>query len=123
MQTLNPFDKTDSLADKAANSVDHAIKSTQRVANEALDGLASGVEHLRDQAAPLLNGASDGVKDFAQHGMDKLRADAQYVQNQAVHMRDEASDYIKNDPLKAMLIAAATGAAIMAIYSMFSRAR
>jgi len=45
------------------------------------------------------------------------------VRHQAVHMRDEAAHYIKNDPLKAMLIAAAAGAAMMAIYSVFSRGR
>jgi ElaB/YqjD/DUF883 family membrane-anchored ribosome-binding protein len=123
MHTLKPSDKAEGLADQAANSVNHAIKSTHRVANEALEGLANGVENLRHQAAPLLSGASDEIKDFARHGMDSMRSEARHVQHQAVHMRDEAAHYIKNDPLKAVLIAAASGAAIVAIYSVFSRSR
>ena len=40
MITKEPHRTQPPLADQAAHSADHAIKATQRVANQALDGLS-----------------------------------------------------------------------------------
>lgn len=52
------------------------------------------------------------------------------VQEGAVQLRNKAQDagdvtvrYIQTDPIKAVLIAAATGAALMALAGLISRAR
>ncbi|MBK5105673.1 MAG: hypothetical protein JJE42_15615, partial [Burkholderiales bacterium] len=42
-------EETNAVVEKAAQSADEAIKSTQRVANETLDSLADGVEDARQQ--------------------------------------------------------------------------
>jgi ElaB/YqjD/DUF883 family membrane-anchored ribosome-binding protein len=78
------------LAEYAAQSADLAIKSTQRVAHDALDNLHDASRQLQNKA----QGASDST----------VR-------------------YIKHEPVKAMLIAAATGAALMALISLLSHSR
>ena len=61
MLISNPSEQSNRIADQAAMSADHAIRSTQRVANEALDSLAGSVQDMRHQAAPLLNRATEQV--------------------------------------------------------------
>jgi ElaB/YqjD/DUF883 family membrane-anchored ribosome-binding protein len=104
--------------DQATQSADLAIKSTQRVANETLDGIAGGVQNLHDQAAPMINRAADQVSAFAHRSADSVRDGTQQLRDGAHHASEYTSNYIKNEPVKAMLIAAATGAALMALISL-----
>jgi ElaB/YqjD/DUF883 family membrane-anchored ribosome-binding protein len=78
------------LAEQAVQSAEHAIKSTRRLANEALD-------NVRDGSRQLLH--------------------------KAQHASDHTADAIRDDPLKAILIAAATGAALMALVSLVNHSR
>ena len=104
-------------------SADSAIKSTQRVTNEALDSLAGSVQDLRHQATPLLNRATEQASAMAQRGMDAVRDGSQQLRDKALRASDGTVSYIKDEPVKAMLIAAATGAALMAMASLMSRSR
>lgn len=118
-----PFQEADNLADHAALSADQAIRSTQRVTNDALNSLAGTVQDLRHQASPLLQRASDQASALAQRGVDAVLDGSQKVRDQARHASDSTQDYIKAEPIKAVLIAAATGAALMALVGLMSRSR
>jgi len=109
------------MADQAAKSADHAIRSTQRVANEALDGLAGGVQDLRHQAAPLLNRVGEQAGAMAQRGVDAVRDSSAQLREKALQAQDTTVSYIKDEPIKAMLIAAGAGAALMAVLSLMTR--
>ncbi len=117
------FENSNGLVDHAAQAADNAIKATQRTANEALDGLAGSVREARDEAAPLFNRATEQASAYAQRGVNALREGSQAVRDSAVHASDRTTMYIKDEPLKAMLIAAATGAALMALVGMLGRSR
>ena len=123
MTTPKTLDAPNGLVDQAARSADHAIKSTQRVANEALDGLAVSVQDVHHRAAPMLSRASEQANALAQRGMDALRDGSHQVRERAVHASDTTVAYIKDEPIKSMLIAAATGAALMALVGLMSRSR
>ena len=109
------------LADQAAKSADQAIRSTQRVANEALDGLAGSVQDLRQQAAPMLNRVGEQAGAMAQRGVDAVRDGSAHLREKALQAQDTTVSYIKDEPVKAMLIAAAAGAALMAVLSLMTR--
>ena len=111
------------LADQAAQTADQAIKATQRVANEALDKLAGSVQDMRHQAAPLLNRATDQAAAMAQRGVDAVREGSQQLRDKALRASDNTVSYVRGEPVKAMLIAAATGAALMALISLMTRSR
>jgi ElaB/YqjD/DUF883 family membrane-anchored ribosome-binding protein len=98
-----------------------ALKSTRRVANEALESLAGAVQDLQ-QVEPLLNRARDQVSALARRGVDSVHDASQQLRDRAQHASDETVNYIKDEPIKAILIAAATGAALMALIS-YSRSR
>ncbi len=123
MISSKPYEPSNTLADQAAHSADNAIRSTQQVANHAFDGLAVKVQDVRDQATPLLNRASEQASALAQRGLDAVRDSSQQLRDKAVRASDTTVQYIKDEPVKAMLIAAATGAALMALVSLMGRSR
>ena len=121
MPAFKLAEQTNNLADQAAISADSAIKSTQRVTNEALDSLAGSVQDLRQQAAPLLERASTQASALARRSVDTVRDTAQQLRERALRASDSTVNYIKDEPVKAMLIAAATGAGLMALLSLMTR--
>ena len=122
--TLHPLG-TDApnLADQAADRANSAIRSTQNVTNAAFDRLTDKVEDVRDQAAPLINRLSSQAETAARRGLDAVRDTSAQVRETALKASDSTVAYIKDEPLKAMLIAAATGAALMALVSLLGRSR
>ena len=121
MTPNKPYEQSNSIVDQAALSADQAIKSTQRLANDAMDNLAGSVQDLRQQATPLLNRATEQASELAQRGIDAVRDGSKQLRERALQASDSTSNYIKDDPLKAVLIAAATGAALMALVSLLGR--
>jgi len=110
-------------ADHAALSVDQAIKATQRAANEALDSLAVTVQDYRHQATPLLRRANDRAIALARRGVDAVRGGSRQLRSAAIRTSDHTLDYVKDEPVKAMLIAAAAGAALVALVGFVTRER
>ena len=123
MLTSKPFDTKPATnpADQAAQTADSAIKSTQRAANAALDSLSNTVQDVRDQAAPAYDRLKGQTQDLANRGMEALRDTTRQVRDTATKASDQTLGYIKDEPLKAVLIAAATGAALMALISLMGR--
>ena len=123
MTTNTPFEQSNSLADQASHTADSAIRSSQRVANEAINSLAGSAQDLRNEVAPLINRAGDQASALAQRGVNAVRDGSQHLRDTAQRATDGTVMYIKDEPLKSMLIAAATGAALMALVGMLSRSR
>jgi ElaB/YqjD/DUF883 family membrane-anchored ribosome-binding protein len=78
----------------------------------APDGLAGTVEGIRHQAAEL-----------AQRGVQAVRDSSEQLREKAAHAGDRTVGYIRDEPVKAMMIAAATGAALMALLGLLTRSR
>ena len=93
----------------------------QRAADSALDSLSSKVEDLRGQAAPLLNRVSSQAEAAARRGIEAVRDTSQQLREKALRASDSAVGYVKDEPIKAMLIAAATGALLMGLVALLSR--
>ncbi len=90
----NTSDLTHSLIDQTAQSAGSAIQTTQRVANDAVESLSHSLQSAQTQ-----------IRDGAHHASDKTVA------------------YIREEPVKSMLIAAATGAALMALARAINQPR
>jgi ElaB/YqjD/DUF883 family membrane-anchored ribosome-binding protein len=111
------------LAEHAADSADQALQASQRAAVSALDGLAASVQHARREASSLLGHAGSQAGDLAQHSVDALRDGARQLRLQARRARRESVAYIQDEPVKAVLIAAAAGAALVALLALLGRPR
>jgi len=64
-----------------------------------------------DQFAPLVEQASQTVD----HAIDNLRETAHQLRLKADHASDTTVNYIRHKPVRSVLIAAATGAVLMAL--------
>lgn len=85
-----PTEMTNALIDQATHAADQVAKTSQQLANSALEGVRNTSHQLRVKAE---------------------------------HASDNTVRYVQHEPVKAMLMAAATGAALMALVSLISRAR
>lgn len=91
--SYNPTtDASNSLMAHAVQSADEAVQSTQRLANQAVNGVTNSFQSAGKQ-----------VRDSAHLASDKTVA------------------YIREEPVKSMLIAAATGAALAVLASLAAR--
>jgi len=86
--------------------------TTHDTLTKALDGAMPPLKRVADQAA-----------DLARRGVDAFTESTHAVRRQAVHASDSTRHYIRDEPMKAVLIAAATGAALMALVTLLSRSR
>jgi ElaB/YqjD/DUF883 family membrane-anchored ribosome-binding protein len=112
---------THNTADGAAQSIEHAVQSTQRTADQALDRLAGTPNELRPQVAPLLERAGEQAGALAQRSADAVRERAQQLRAQTTRVSDGTLNYIKDEPVKAVLIAAAAGAALVALLGLLRK--
>ena len=105
------------IADQASRTADQAIDATRNMVGQKMDGMADTVKSMHDQTAPLLDRASE----VAKRGVNAARERSNELMSKATQASDTTVNYIKDEPVKAMLIAAATGAALMALMSVMSR--
>ncbi len=111
------------FADAIARSAQRAVQSTQRGANETLDSLSGAIEDVRREASPTLDEAGERLASLAEQGAEAIRGTTHAVRERARHASDTTLDYIRNEPLKAVLIAAATGAVLMALIDFIRNSR
>lgn len=88
-----PVENSRAIADQASQSVDHVIKATQR------------------------------VSDMAHRGMDSVRERSHQLRVKADRASESTVSFIRQEPVKSVLIAAVTGAALVALVSLVNRSR
>jgi ElaB/YqjD/DUF883 family membrane-anchored ribosome-binding protein len=124
MTTIKSVQDTASqLADDATKSADDAIKSTQHAANNALDKLSDKLHDASDQAAPMIGRLSSQAEALTRKTVDAVREGSRRARVQATNAANSTVSYIKEEPVKSVLIAAAAGAALFAIAKLVSRHR
>lgn len=123
MAFTSSSDKSGNLIDQASHSADQAIRATQQAANGAVDSVGNALQDLRQQTAPVLERASEQVSAMAHRGLESVRETTHQLRVKAEHASDSTVGYIRQEPVKAVLIAAATGAALMALISLVARSR
>ena len=100
------------LAEQANRRVEGVIRSSQLAAHQAVDHLADGAEHLAARTDRM-----------AQRGADVLRDGADQLRERARHAADSTLVHIRQEPLKAVLIAGAIGAALGALFTLLGSMR
>ncbi len=104
--------------DLAADTTKGAIHSTQQSAHGILDKASDKVEEARSQLKPAMDNVSDAFTSATEKARVALHDATEQLRTQARVASDMAVAYTKDEPLKAMLIAAATGAFLMGLVSM-----
>lgn len=81
-----------------------------------IDRAANATVHAAEVAA-------QGAEGAAQRGVAAVRSGSQQFLDRAHTASDRTFGYIQHEPVKSMLIAAATGAALMALVGLLTRQR
>lgn len=111
------------LADRAAVKAESAIDSTRKAVNSGLDSLESGVDELRSAAPTAFSRAAAQVEELTRRSVDRARDAGQQVKEQVTRAQDVSVGYIRDEPVKSVLIAAATGAAVAILVGWLARSR
>ena len=104
-------------AQKAAEGADQAIRSTQRFANETLDHLSDTVQ--RTPAA--VRETATSAERLAMHSAEALQNHAHDLRYQALMASQQARQKIQHDPLTSVVLAAALGAGLTALWFWLAR--
>ena len=109
--------------DRVADTASNAIRATRGASNAAFDKMSNTVDNLHTEAAPVIGTLADQAATAAQRSADFVRETSMQMRDRANLAKDTTVGYIKDEPIKAMLVAAAVGAALMALISLMGRAR
>jgi len=111
------------LADQATDKASSAIRSTQSAAQGFLNRVVDGATTARDQVSPAIDRVAGTVDSVARRSIAAARDTSAHVRERAQKASDITINYIQEEPLKAVLVAAATGAVLMALLGLMSRSR
>lgn len=117
---LNPT-AYDAMAQKATEQADQAIGSARKAADGALDTLQEKASHLAAVAPGTLSRVAAQIDEMTRRGMDRARSATETARDQAARAGDRTAGYIRDEPLKSVLIAAAAGAGIAALIGLLAR--
>lgn len=109
--------------DRLAGSADEAQRRTQEVADSAADKLHQGVDELRTRIPETVGSAAARAEDLARRSLDRARDMANQARHRASEVRHATTERIQADPMKALLIAAAAGAATALLVRWLSHPR
>lgn len=93
----------------------------QRSSASLIDGLSQRIDSQTQAAGQALDGLAHDAADLASRSSDALQQRAELLRRQAIQARDATQLYIQHQPLKAVLYAAAAGAALVLIGKMLMR--
>jgi ElaB/YqjD/DUF883 family membrane-anchored ribosome-binding protein len=126
MNTMNTDDfakRGQDFADKAADKVQSGLRDAEAAASVAGEKLSRKVESARSQAAPSIKKAADQAQGIFKQGMDIAGTAKRQVRDTAMQASDSLVAFTKENPLKTIVIAAASGALLLALFSTLARSR
>jgi ElaB/YqjD/DUF883 family membrane-anchored ribosome-binding protein len=94
-------------------------KNAQNLAKDVSSRLSSKADELRDDAGSVLSRA----QAMGRQGFDAVSEAAQRAQEIASDTSDSVIRYTKKNPVKAILIAAASGALLLSVIQMLKPSR
>lgn len=84
---------------------------------------AKQTHDLEKQVGPLMESVSEHASDLAESVAEAVRSSSQKPHQQTTRASAGTMKYIRNEPAKALLIAAATGAVLMLLVNQIFRSR
>ena len=113
--------KTRALADTTTQKVQSGIRSAEEFVSDATDAVSQAARGVQIDAAPHIRNSAHRAKSTAQRAIDAASDITQEMRDRAVDTSDSIVEYTKQNPVKALAIAAASGALLyMAIKSLRS---
>ncbi len=107
-----------SLADKAAEKAQAGIRDAKQAAKQASGVLSDKVDELKRDAGPAVNKAFDRARTVGRQGLEAVGDAAQRTRDAASYASDSVVAYTRENPVKALLIAVASGALLLSLVNI-----
>jgi ElaB/YqjD/DUF883 family membrane-anchored ribosome-binding protein len=101
-------------ADNAAHKAQSGIRAAQETAQEVANTLSKKVDHVSSEAGPALSKVAARAQSMGRQGIDAISDMASQARDAASDATDSIVSYTKKNPVKALAIAAASGALLYA---------
>lgn len=85
------------------------------------DGAERALHDVRERVAPNAIRWASQAEELAHRGVSKVRESGEQVRERALAYSERGVQYVKDEPLKAVLIAAAAGALLVTLLGSRSR--
>ena len=109
--------------DRIANAASDALEHAHDVADRAVSSAQERAQNLASQAPGFMDLAFDRVRHLGERSGQLARATGAMAVDKARLAADHTADRIRRDPLKSVLIAVATGAALAVIATHLAQRR
>ena len=106
-----------------STSVNDLAKQAHEFVDKADDKAHRGIDKVRQKASTVGDTAADQVQTIVGRGIDGAKAAVQQVRDSATQASESLVTYTKENPVKAILIAAASGALLLTLFNALSRSR
>ncbi len=124
--TTNDFSADSRLNRAAATAASTAKEGTDAAdagVDRALNAASGKLDDLRTHAGPALKQGIDQAKSWVDAKAVRVQHRVQAARDKASDLTDQAIDYTRDEPVKALLIAAAVGVGLMGLLGLIMRSR
>ena len=104
-------------ADDMLKSAGNAVDASREFANSALDKAESKVRELRGNVDPMVDMLASKAQKLARQSLDIAAEAKDRAQQSLTRAADATTRYVSEQPMRAVLIAAAVGAAVALMVS------
>lgn len=112
-----------SVADRLAHQADGVLGSAERMVDGTARGLHNRLDGLRESVPGAISRSAAHAEDMARRGIERARAVADSARDRAHDLGDTTVYRIREEPVKAVLIAAVVGAALTLLAQHMLRSR
>lgn len=104
-----------------AQALNSAEKSVQHATQAATDHVNQSLHTLVHEVSPALSRMAEQVAHLSRQGVNAVQSGGHKLSDSVHHASDSTVGYIRNEPVKAVLIAAALGATLVTVFNLLSR--
>ncbi|MDB5816980.1 MAG: hypothetical protein JWQ11_620 [Rhizobacter sp.] len=117
------LDSAMNTADQAADLAASTLARSKKAAAGAYDSINENVRRTKDRLQPMASQFADDAQTMARTSLEAARRRSMQVRDAAADAASYTTDYVKERPVKSLLIAAAAGIAVYGIARAINRAR
>ena len=121
MDDLNPESKLNRATSKAASTAKDGIDAASAGADRALYAASNKLDDVRDNMAPALKQRIDQAKGWVDDKAGLVQDGIRAARDKASDLTDQVVDYTRDEPVKALLIAAGVGAGLLVLLQLMFR--
>lgn len=100
------------IAQRTADKADHAVSATKKVVSDSAAAVNDGLDQFQASSQSTLINAANQADELARKGIEQARRASAAIRETAQETGDRTVAYIRDQPVKSVLFAAAAGALI-----------